>query len=207
MDITQINTALDKFMKQMYDVDVYLTPDKYSRFNEYNINMLIFPSKLLKNSGEFSQKYFNFLDRNIDDVLGDIFKALRYLGINNLIKINLGSIRFHLSEDIPKYLEDYIKELLYYINEYIEFEYGDLPVLEYVSNVSVDRIEPVLIFVHEDVEPYLSLRLKYDSSTGYDVGALLNNDSFREPMIDYLDSKMVLDPQIDFWFENPWVVM
>lgn len=203
MDITQINTALDKFMKQMYDVDVYLTPDKYSRFNEYNINMLIFPSKLLKNSGEFSQKYFNFFNRNIDDVKGDIFKAMKYLGINNLIKVNFGYFGFHLSNDIPKYLEDYIKELLYYINEYIEFEYGDSPVLEYVSNVSVDRIEPVLIFVSEDVEPYFSLRLKYDSSTGYDVGTLLNNDSFREPMIDYLDSKMVLDPQIDFWFENP----
>lgn len=203
MDITQINTALDKFMKQMYDVDVYLTPDKYSRFNEYNINMLIFPSKLLKNSGEFSQKYFNFFNRNIDDVKGDIFKAMKYLGINNLIKVNFGYFGFHLSNDISKYLEDYIKELLYYINEYIEFEYGDLPVLEYVSNVSVDRIEPVLIFVHEDVEPYFSLRLKYDSSTGYDVDTLLNNDSYREPMIDYLDSKMVLDPQIDFWFDNP----
>lgn len=53
---------VDLFMKRLYDVDVYLTESKYGD-EQYRINILVFPSKFLKGSPEFSEKYYNFFNR------------------------------------------------------------------------------------------------------------------------------------------------
>ena len=71
MDIHKLNRVIDMFLKNMYDVDVYLTPDG----NEYKVNIFFFPSKFLKGSSEYSEKYYNFFNRNNEEIQDDIFKA------------------------------------------------------------------------------------------------------------------------------------
>jgi hypothetical protein len=44
--------------------------------------------------------------------------------------------------------------------------------------------------------------LDYDETSNVNIDSNFMNDSYvRNPMIDYLKTKMDLDPQIDFWFE------
>jgi hypothetical protein len=48
----------------------------------------------------------------------------------------------------------------------------------------------------------MDLRLSYDTiNKNMDVYDYLNDSSFREPLMDYISTKMEVDPQIEFWFE------
>lgn len=198
MDIHKINTILDKFMKRIYDVDVYLTEYKYKNTGkQYKINLLVFPSKFLKSSPEFNEKYYNFFNRGEREILNDIFKAFKYLGIDHN-EIEGDYIHFETSSDLPDYLKKYNKELISNINSYI----NDSKLSEYISNVKIDRIEPSIPHGSSYHVPYMDLRLSYDTiNKNMDVYYYLNENSFREPLMDYISAKMEVDPQIEFWFE------
>lgn len=196
MDIHDLNRVLDMFMKEMYDLDVYLTPDSG---NAYRLNVLIFPSKFLKNSPEFSQKYFNVLTGLENNIERTIHKAFMYLGINSA-NIKIDNVRVKMASDSNGYLTKYSKEIVSHINDFLEFGLDDFDLKGRVSNVRIDRMEPS--FYGMDYEPNgVSLRLKFDTNYKYDLGDFLNNDSFRASLIEYLNEEMELDPQIDFWFE------
>jgi len=205
MDINRVNRVLDLYMREMYGVDAYLTPSRYGGKNTYLINVLLFPSKFLKNSPDFSQKYYDFFSRGEREVFQDILKAFRYLGVNirSEIKLEDDYVRLDMSLD-SDYFKDYVKELMGHINDFIESDIiEDFYILsKRMSNVRVERIDPV-IFVNEFNPPYISLRLTYDSSDdSVDFTSLLNDEYFREPLENYLKTKMNLDPQIDYWFES-----
>ena len=200
MDISVVNNMIDGFMKGLHDVDVYLTESKYKYPNkEYRINILIFPSKFLKSSPEFSEKYYNFFNRKKSEILNDIFSAFKYLGISGK-GIESDSIYTTLSSDIPDYLKKYNKEFISNINEFIKNEeVADIKLSKHISNVKIDRIES---FVPDDESPYIDLRLSVDSvNKNLNPYSFLNDDIFREPLIDYLNTKMDVDPHIGFWFE------
>ena len=205
MDINRVNRILDLYMREMYGVDVYLTPSRYGGKNTYLINVLLFPSKFLKNSPDFSQKYYDFFSRGEREVFQDILKAFRYLGVNirSEIKLEDDYVRLDMSLD-SDYFKDYVKELMGHINNFIESDIIEdfYTLSKRMSNVRVERIDPV-IFVNEFNPPYISLRLTYDSlNDSVDITSLLNTELFREPLKNYLETKMNLDPQIDYWFES-----
>jgi hypothetical protein len=204
MDIHQTNRVIDKFMKRMYDVDVYLTPIesiwKNSPSHEYQVNIIFFPSKFLKNSPDYSEKYYQFLNRSKHEIESDIKKAFKYFGIS---QERIGTSHFlniYMSSDTSEYLRDYINELLKNINEYIDTElnkdnyFGDL------SNISLNRIDPVILSPID--ESFINLRLTYNHSSGFLLSPLLNDKSIKEILDIWLNKKMNVDPQIDFWFEQ-----
>ena len=204
MDINRVNRVLDLYMREMYGVDAYLTPSRYGGKNTYLINVLLFPSKFLKNSPDFSQKYYDFFNRGEGEVLADIIKAFRYLGVNIRSEIKLEDyVKLDMSLD-SDYFKDYVKELMGHINDFIESDiiedFGTLS--KRMSNVRVERIDPVTP-LNEFTPPYISLRLTYDSlDDSVDITPLLNTEAVREPLENYLKTKMNLDPQINFWFES-----
>jgi hypothetical protein len=204
MDIHQTNRVIDKFMKRMYDVDVYLTPIesiwKNSPSHEYQVNIIFFPSKFLKNSPDYSEKYYQFLNRSKYEIESDIKKAFKYFGIS---QERIGTSHFlniYMSSDTSEYLRDYINELLKNINEYIDTElnkdnyFGDL------SNISLNRIDPVILSPID--ESFINLRLTYNHSSGFLLSPLLNDKSIKGILDIWLNKKMNVDPQIDFWFEK-----
>jgi hypothetical protein len=204
MDIHQTNRVIDKFMKRMYDVDVYLTPIesiwKNSPSHEYQVNIIFFPSKFLKNSPDYSEKYYQFLNRSKYEIESDIKKAFKYFGIS---QERIGTSHFlniYMSSDTSEYLRDYINELLKNINEYIDTElnkdnyFGDL------SNISLNRIDPVILSPID--ESFINLRLTYNHSSGFLLSPLLNDKSIKEILDIWLNKKMNVDPQIDFWFDQ-----
>jgi hypothetical protein len=204
MDIHQTNRVIDKFMKRMYDVDVYLTPIesiwKNSPSHEYQVNIIFFPSKFLKNSPDYSEKYYQFLNRSKHEIESDIKKAFKYFGIS---QERIGTSHFlniYMSSDTSEYLRDYINELLKNINEYIDTElnkdnyFGDL------SNISLNRIDPVILSPID--ESFINLRLTYNHSSGFLLSPLLNDKSIKEILDIWLNKKMNVDPQIDFWFDQ-----
>ena len=204
MDVNRVNRVLDLYMREMYGVDVYLTPSRYGGKNTYLINVLLFPSKFLKNSPDFSQKYYDFFNRGEHEVFKDILSGLKYLGINIRSEIKLEDyVKLDMSFD-SDYFKDYVKELMGHINDFIESDiiedFGTLS--KRMSNVRVERIDPVTP-LNEFTPPYISLRLTYDSlDDSVDITPLLNTEAVREPLENYLKTKMNLDPQINFWFES-----
>ena len=204
MDIHKINRALDLFMKRMYDVDAYFTEQSQSFRNEpYRINILFFPSKFLKKSPDYSEKYFKFFNRTQPEIENDVERALRYLGLDTS-KYMTDDIRFHVSSATSEYLQNYISEFISNVNEFIKSKgYSEVMNLdEYVSNVTLDRME--ILIPHSDLRDYssnINLRLNFDSTSEFFINPLLNDNSFRKELLEYLDNHMELDPQIDFWFE------
>jgi hypothetical protein len=203
MDINKLNRVLDLYMRGMYGVDAYLTPSKYGGKNTYLINILLFPSKFLKNSPDFSQKYYDFFSRGVSQVLRDVVKAFRYLGVNIRSEIKLlDYVSLNISSD-SEYLKNYIKELMGHINNFIESDLiEDLYLLsKRMSNVKVKMMNPVIDDMVLGI-PYVNLWLTYDSLGDSVYTPLLNDELFRKPLENYLKTKMNLDPQIDYWFEE-----
>jgi hypothetical protein len=196
MEIHDLNRVIDMFMKEMYDLDVYFTPDSG---NAYRLNVLIFPSKFLRNSPDFSEKYFNVLTGLANNIERTIYKAFMYLGINSA-DIKIDDIRVEMASDSTDYLTKYSNEIVSHINDFLEFGLDDFDLKGRVSNVRIDRMEPGFYGVN-NYEPEVNLRLRFDSNFKYDLGPFLNDGSFRGPLIEYLNEEMELDPQIDFWFE------
>lgn len=196
MEIHDLNRVLDMFMKEMYDLDVYFTPDSG---NAYRLNVLIFPSKFLRNSPDFSEKYFNVLTGLENNIERTIYKAFMYLGINSA-DIKIDDIRVEMASDSSDYLTKYSKEIVSHINDFLEFGLNDYDLTGRVSNVRIDRMEPGF-YGANNYEPEVNLRLRFDNNSKYDLGPFLNDYRFREPLIEYLNEEMELDPQIDFWFE------
>jgi hypothetical protein len=107
-------------------------------------------------------------------------------------------IYFEISSDLPEYLKKYNEELISNINNFI----NDSKLSEYISNVRINRIEPSIPHGSSYHVPYMDLRLSYDTiNKNMDVYDYLNDSSFREPLMDYISTKMEVDPQIEFWFE------
>ena len=203
MDIHTINKGLDKFMGRVYGVDVYLTESSYKfGSKKYVINILFFPSKFLKGSTEYSEKYHNFFDRSQYEIDNDVFRALKYLGIDSN-NIERDSIKFRISSDLPEYLKTYSEELVSNINNFIETETMDgISLSDKMSNVRITKIIPTVPYKDQHYNPHILLKLDYDNTSDGLMNSGFLNDSFvRYPMINYLKTKMDLDPQIDFWFE------
>ena len=103
-----------------------------------------------------------------------------------------------MSSKIPDYLKKYNEEFISNINEYI----SNSDLSEIISNVRINRLEPSIPHGSNYHVPYIDLRLYFDSNNkNVDASYYLNDNIFRKPLMDYISTKMEVDPQIDFWFE------
>ena len=197
-----MNRILDMFMRSMYGVDAYLTLITMSPGINYRANILFFPSKFLKGSSEYSEKYYKFFNRDGQEIEDDIFKAFKYLGVNSE-NIDRGSTVIHISSDIPEYLKNYQRELIVHINNFIESDFiKDYPLSDIVSNIRVNSMDSMAFLTGRWESPYINFKLIFDSTSFYNLGTLLNSWQVRNPLMDYLKTKMKVDPQIDFWFDG-----
>lgn len=206
MDIGKLNRVLDKFMKRLYDVDVYVTPYRY-KDESYDVKLLLFPSKFLKRSPDFSQKYYDFYNRPEHEIVSDIMDAFTFFNIDKS-GINSRGVRVDVSLKNSEYLQNYVEELLYNINNFFKTEIIDgIDLSGRVSDIKLRRIDHLILDWNEARPPYLNLKLTHnysdgDSSPFSHIDPLLNDDFVREPLIEYLETKMELDPQLPFWFEK-----
>jgi hypothetical protein len=124
------------------------------------------------------------------------------LGINSK-DIQGDSLRLRISSDLPEYLQTYSKELVSNINKFIETETIDgISLSDRISPVRIGTMIPSVPYRSEGYDPHILLRLDYDETSNVNIDSNFMNDSYvRDPMIDYLKTKMDLDPQIDFWFD------
>ena len=202
MDFDKMNRILDMFMRSMYGVDAYLTSIRSFPPIIYRANILFFPSKFLKGSSEYSEKYYKFFNRDEKEIENDIFRAFKYLGVNSE-NIERGSTLIHISSDIPEYLKNYQRELIVHINDFIEsdtIKYYRL--FEAVSNFRVDSIDSVVLLIGRGDSPYINFKIIFDSKSFYNLASLLNSWEVKNPLMDYLITKMKVDPQIDFYFDG-----
>jgi len=202
MDFDKMNRILDMFMRNMYGVDAYLTSIRSFPPMIYRPNILFFPSKFLKGSPEFSEKYYKFFNRDEKEIEDDIFRAFKYLGVNSE-NIERGSTLIHISSDIPEYLKNYQRELIVHINDFIESDtIKDYRLSEAASNFRVDSIDSVVFLTGREDSPYINFKIIFDSKSFYNLASLLNSWEVRNPLMDYLKTKMKVDPQIDFYFDG-----
>lgn len=199
MDIVQTNRVIDKFMKRMFDVDVYLTPlrNPYSG-KEYGINILFFPSKFFPQSPDYSEKYHRFFNRSEMEVNSDLYKPFKYLGINTE-KIDTDMVRIIMPDKMDGFLLDYTTELVNNINEFFETQKIDgTDLSNEISNIRINEID---VDVSERL--YLVLRLIFDSKFDkINLSPYLNTNHVRDYIVSYLETKMELFPHIYFWFED-----
>ena len=116
IDINALNRFLDRFLYRMYGIDIYVTP----RGKRLQPRVLIFPEKVLKNSGGFDPSYYNVVsdyERLQYRIYGD---SLRYFGFSEkqvYDLINDEHMIYVLSEDLGPYLTDYIERTLKFVND------------------------------------------------------------------------------------------
>lgn len=193
-------------MKRLYDVDVYVTPSNY-KDRVYDINILFFPSKFLKRSPDFSENNYQFYNRSRVEIESDIMDAFTFFNIDKS-KINRNGLKVDLSLKNSEYLENYTDKLLYNINNFFKTEKVDeLDLSGKVSNIKLNYLEHVMPLAKDGKTPYLKLNLSHNYSDGDStmfshIDPLLNDDFIRDPLKDYLKTKMEVDPQINFWFDK-----
>lgn len=123
------------------------------------------------------------------------------MGINSE-EVTRNNIKLRISSDIPEYIKTYGQELVSNINNFIETETMDgISLSDKMSDVKVTRIFATIPYEDEGFDSHILLGLNHEVAGRY-LGATFLNDKFvRDRMIDYLKTKMELDPQIDFWFD------
>lgn len=175
MKTNQINMFLDKFVKKLYGVDMYLV-------NE-TIHVLVFPYKILERSPEYDPEY----RKNLDDVLNIFNSAMRHMGWPN----NTDNYKFVISKEWGTYLNDYLANVMELLEMFWDTDYAP----DY--NLSDDEKRFELGSVN-----YYNFKSSSFIDTQYEniMVSILSgkrNLSFLEPEImDYLSNNMELDPQI-----------
>jgi hypothetical protein len=60
----------------------------------------------------------------------------------------------------------------------------------------------VVLLIGRGDYPYINFKIIYDSKSFYNMASLLNSWEVRNPLMDYLSTKMKVDPQIGFYFDG-----
>ena len=181
MDPIQIDRILNAYMKSIYDVEVDFSGG--DGLFSYRLDIPVIPSKFLKNSENFSQRYYNFISLpplKREQVLS---KAFTILGINRSILLRTHD-RLSLSGNMGEYLEGYSDEVLSNLNKFfggeIKFAFKDVE-LVFTEDNRTDQEIPKLWLHFRQVSGPKSLNF-------------LNR--YKDEWEEYLSTKMKVDPQI-----------
>lgn len=191
MDLTKANLFLKKYMKSLYDLDVYITKDSNNDFGlTYMINVIMPHNKLLKRSPDFSEKTYDFLSKSTEDIQDKIEDTLKYIGQKEEF-YGKSDIEFLDQTDESDYLSNYKNESLEVIKDYLRST-GYNPNIKFEGYIfslpSQENDEIIGIDIKYGGESYFRNKLNEEILYGYGN------------FYDYLKQNMDYDPQIYFWF-------
>lgn len=191
MDLTKTNLFLKKYMKSLYDLDVYITKDSNNDFGlTYMINVIMPHNKLLKRSPDFSEKTYDFLSKSTEDIQDKIEDTLKYIGQKEEFN-GKSDIEFLDQTDESDYLSNYKNESIKVIQNYLR---------NTGRNANIEFDEYDLTLPSEENDEIIGIRLKYG---GNDFERNVLNDEIlygHGDFYDYLKQNINYDPQIYFWF-------
>lgn len=191
MDLTKVNLFLKKYMKNLYDLDVYISKDPNDDFGlKYMINVVMPHNKLLKRGPEFSEKTYDFLSKSTDDIQDKIEDTLKYIGQKEEFN-GKSDIEFLDQTDEPDYLSNYKNESLKVIQDYLRSK-------GYNPNIKFDGYR--FFLPSQENDEIIGIDIKYKGESYF--RHKLNEEILYEfsNFYDYLKQNMDYDPQIYFWF-------
>ena len=194
MDILKINHVVDKFMRNLYDVDMWFKKSNWS--DAYCTTFLLFPDKFLKKGKDFSQKYYDFFNQNPKEIQDDIQKPIRYLSLG--IVPDMDCTYFKVSDVWGEYLSSYVKNLKEVIDGFLSEK-----ILDYNSNPGV-TYQIYFMVVNWDWTMYEVMGEDVSNERPimvvFEVPKLLYS-STRDELNEHLKETVEVDPQIKVWIE------
>ena len=190
MDTNQINNFLDKYVKTVYDADVYIVDNNGWLYPK----MIVYPYKFLKGSKEYSPEYEKLLYHdNFTKLLED---SLKYIGKSDL---SYNRPVYILSKDWGEYFNDYLKNLEYLIPMFFETDYlpEDKQGIVEDTDAKVGNVWFTGGFLVNiaPIEPKLSVKIIV-SKKGKDM-----IHTYSPSFDDYLSNNMNVDEQIELYFD------
>jgi len=190
-DIQLKNKFLDKFVKNVYDIDMFISTNPYP-----HPKIIVYPYKFLKNSPDFNP---NYLDLMYEFKAQEVFKtAMQHLGGSNA---SVGDLKYVLSSnDLGTYLNDYIKNVEYLVPMFFSTDYLPEEMRDVVKDTDVKfskaRFNGGFTLQGRKIEPKISLAFKVSK----EANNVINN--YNTEFMDYLSNNMNIDDQINIWFYN-----
>jgi hypothetical protein len=216
-DIVGFNKLCDKFFKTLYDLDVYITPNKFTHIytNPYIFNVLFFPDKYLKQGGDYSSGYRNILENN-KEFYQIIDEFWSYFSIDNQIKgvfyneIDFDFISCKVSSDVGDYLKGYTKQVIELMEMYVDTDYFILSQPEMfrddnwtATNFELEEYGFYIFQPRHDLTLRKSdffIRFTYDGNV--DDSEFEHFGKISEELKDYLSNNMEYNPEIHLRFEK-----
>lgn len=179
MDIVKVNKFLDKFVKKLYGLDMYIVNERFG----LKIHVLVFPYKILEKSPDYDPEY----RKNLGDIRNIFDGAMRHMGESNTID----SYQFTLSKDLGKYLDDYLANVMELLDMFWDTDYAP----DYKLSDDEKR------FKLSSINYYNFKSSSFEDGDYENIMVTVHsgkkNLNFLEPeIIDYLSNNMELDPQI-----------
>lgn len=197
LDIHKINNFLDKFVRGVYGVDMYVAHNQYAGTVPH---IIIYPYKFLKNSPEYDPSFIELTNK---DTAEKIFSdTMRYMGVDAKKRFN-DELIYTVSKNLGSYLEKYIKDVEYLTPMFFESDY--LPE-EYRGRVKDTNVKDRNIWFsggfnsHYDADRYIEPHLSVGFQVTEEAESFLS--AFEDEYRDYLSNNMNVDDQIHIWFND-----
>jgi hypothetical protein len=188
-DIHFINLMLDKFVRSIYGIDMYLTKP----YGKYVPTVIVYPEKFLLNSPEYDAEYSSLMD---PDKVMDIFEeATRYLGVD--LKYDSDS-RFVVSVHLGNYLEEYIRQIEEFTTDFFKSDYLPEQTRNYFENVTIEYKRVWFNSAANNLE--LIFKGNGIDKTKIDIFDFMG--VYEDEYYKFISSKMTLDPQIKLFFHT-----
>ena len=197
LDIHKINTFLDKFVRGVYGVDMYIANNRYAGTVPH---IIIYPYKFLKNSPEYDPSFIELTNKaKAEKIFSD---TMKYMGIDAEKSFN-DEIVYTVSKNVGSYLEKYIKDIEYLTPMFFETDYLPEEFRGRVKDTNVKHHKTWFnggFNSHYDadryIEPHMSVAFQVSKEAESFLGAF--NDEYK----DYLSNNMNVDDQIRTWFND-----
>ena len=197
LDIQQINRFLDKFVRGVYGVDMYVAHNQYYG----NVpHIIIYPYKFLKNSPEYDPSFIELTNK---DKAVEIFSdTMKYMGVDAKKRFDDNMV-YTVSKNWGSYLEKYIKDIEYLTPMFFESDY--LPE-EFRGRVKDTNVKYRNIWFsggfksHYNADRYVESHLSVGFQVTKEAESFLN--AFEDEYKDYLSNNMNVDDQIHTWFND-----
>jgi len=188
MDIVNINKFLDKFVKKLYGLDMYLVNERFG----LKIHLLVFPYKILEKSPEYDPEY----RKNLGNIRSIFNSAMGHIGEPSTTE----DYKFTLSKDLGTYLNDYLANVMELLEMFWDTDYA--PDYKLSDDEKKFKLGSINYYnfkssSFEDGE-YENLMVAIKSGKG-------NLSFLQDDIMDYLSNNMELDPQIEIailWKNN-----
>lgn len=200
MNLSTLNRYFDRFVYKQTGLDIFIV---HSNVDTYRCNVIVYPDKFLKNSSDFSPRYYEFLNNN-DSVINVIESAFRVLGMNTKYSDkafnneNTFEVRYILADNWGEYLNDYIDTMTELMAMYGESDYGLRTAAGKEGLLSGGTVTVDNVYFDRSTERDARIRVEYTYSlpNDYSIDSFGHYDNIK----DFLSNNMQWDEQIYPWF-------